>query len=335
MSGKLSFEGIFPVILGHEAVSVVDKLGPEAAVSYGFREGDLVGATLWHNMCMTCVNCKDVGTEYCSRNKMVGVTRPGYFAEFTLVDAANAVVIARGDSDGGDTGNIPSPTVLSPLFCAGVTVWDALEQAHLHPGETVAVIGAGGLGELAIRYAQALGGYTLALDVRNEQLQACKGNGGANENINTGALSPEAVREEIRRVNKGRAVDVAIVTASAVAAYQTAFDILRPEGRLVVVGMPAESFPLSLTRFGAMGFQYVLLLVLISFYCLLTALSNRMIGAKAPGRISTEKCLDFSLRKNILPRVNPRIFRLEEINEMVALMEDGQVQDGRMVIEFP
>lgn len=329
MSGKLRLEGIFPVIPGHEAVSVVDKLGPEAAASYGFREGDLVGATLWHGMCMTCVNCKEVGAEYCSKKELVGVTRPGYFAEFTLVDAANAVVVARGD-----IGNIPSPTVLSPLFCAGVTVWDALERAHLHPGETGAVIGTGGLGELAIRYAQALGGYTLALDVRDEQLQACKGSGGADVTINAGTLSPETVREEIRRVNKGRAIDVAIVTASAVAAYQTAVDILRPEGRLIVVGMPTEPFPLCLTQVGAMGFQYVFLFVL-SFHCLLTALSNRIIGARAPGRISTEKCLGFSLRKNILPRVNPRIFRLEEINEMVALMEAGQVQDGRMVIEFP
>ena len=260
MSGKLSWKGIFPVIPGHEAVSVVDKLGPEAAASYGFREGDLVGATLWHNMCMTCVNCQDVGPENCSRNELVGFTRPGYFAEFTLVDAANAVVIARGESGDTDIGKIPSPTILSPLFCAGVTVWDALERAHLHPGETVAVIGAGGLGELAIRYSQALGGYTLALDVRDEQLQACKCDGGADETINTGILSPEAVCEEVRRVNKGRAVDVAIVTASAVAAYHTALDILRPEGRLVVVGMPTEPFPLSLTRVGAMVFQYVFLL---------------------------------------------------------------------------
>ena len=258
MSGKLNWEGIFPVIPGHEAVSVVDKLGPEAAASYGFREGDLVGATLWHNMCMTCVNCKDVGAEYCSKKEMVGITRPGYFAEFTLVDAANAVVIARGD--GVDTGEIPDPTALSPLFCAGATIWDVLERSHLHPGETVAVIGAGGLGELAIRYAQALGGYTFAFDVRDEQLQACKGKGGADETINTGILSPEAVREEVRRMNKGRAVDVAIVTASAVAAYQTALDILRPEGRLVAVGMPTEPFPLSLTQVGAMGFQYVFFL---------------------------------------------------------------------------
>lgn len=75
--------------------------------------------------------------------------------------------------------------------------------------------------------------------------------------------------------------------------------------------------------------------MLVSLHCSLTALSNRIIGAKASGRISTEKCLKFSLRKKILPRINPRIFRLEEINEMVALMEAGEVQDGRMVIEFP
>lgn len=62
---------------------------------------------------------------------------------------------------------------------------------------------------------------------------------------------------------------------------------------------------------------------------------NSIIGARAPGRNTAKRCLDFSLRRKILPRVNSRIFRLEEINEMVALMEAGQVEEGRMVIEFP
>ena len=59
-----------------------------------------------------------------------------------------------------------------------------------------------------------------------------------------------------------------------------------------------------------------------------------MIGARAPGREGTQRCLDFSLREKIFPRVNPRVFRLEEANEMTALMEAGHVQEGRMVIEF-
>lgn len=45
--------------------------------------------------------------------------------------------------------------------------------------------------------------------------------------------------------------------------------------------------------------------------------------------------MDFSLRKKILPRINPRKFRLEEVNEMIALMEANQVHDGRMVVGFP
>jgi propanol-preferring alcohol dehydrogenase len=59
-----------------------------------------------------------------------------------------------------------------------------------------------------------------------------------------------------------------------------------------------------------------------------------MIGAKVPGQIGTARCLEFCQRKNIFPKVNPRKFQLEDINEMVALMKDGKVQDGRMVIQF-
>lgn len=60
-----------------------------------------------------------------------------------------------------------------------------------------------------------------------------------------------------------------------------------------------------------------------------------MIGALPPCSEGIQRCLDFSLKNNILPRVNPRVFRLEDINEMVALMQAGHVQDGRMVISFP
>lgn len=186
-----------PLILGHEAVSVVDKVGPEAT-PYGFREGDVVGASLWHNMCLTCNECKTAGPDFCPTRKFVGITRPGNFAEYTLIDPASAVLISRPGDDADPGVEIPPPAALTPLFCAGITIWDGLERAHIRPVETVAVVGAGGLGELAIRYVQALGGKVLALDVRDEQLQACKDY--ADEIINTRSLSPDALKEKIAQV---------------------------------------------------------------------------------------------------------------------------------------
>jgi Zn-dependent alcohol dehydrogenases len=67
---------------------------------------------------------------------MIGITKPGFFAEYTLVDAANAVIIPDDVT--------ASPAELSPIFCAGITVWDAVTRAKLVPGETVAIAGVGG-----------------------------------------------------------------------------------------------------------------------------------------------------------------------------------------------
>lgn len=308
--GPAEVRNIFPVILGHEAVSVVDKLGPEAA-PYGFREGDLVGASLWHNMCLNCNECKTAGPDFCPTRESLGITRPGNFAEYTLIDPASALLISRPGVD--PSVEIPPPAALSPLFCAGITVWDGLERAHIRPGETVAVVGAGGLGELAVRYVQALGAKVLALDVRDDQLQACKEY--ADGVINTYSLSPVALKEKIAQMSGRGTVDVALVTAGAAAAYEAGLSILKPEGKLIAAGIPLEILPLPILQ---VTFQAI-----------------HIIGCRSTGQAGVQKCLDFSLRKKILPRVNPRKFRLEEINEMIALMEANQVQDGRMVIEFP
>lgn len=60
----------------------------------------------------------------------------------------------------------------------------------------------------------------------------------------------------------------------------------------------------------------------------------RLIGAKVPGPAGTQKCLDFVVRKGLYPKINPRKFQLEDINEMIELMRAGKVEDGRMVVEF-
>jgi propanol-preferring alcohol dehydrogenase len=61
---------------------------------------------------------------------------------------------------------------------------------------------------------------------------------------------------------------------------------------------------------------------------------NRILGAKAAGQLGATRCLEFSLRKGIYPKINPRKFQLEEINEMIALMEAGKVHEGRMTVQF-
>lgn len=252
--GPPEVRNIFPIIMGHEAVSVIDKLGPEAA-PHGFREGDLVGASLWHNMCLNCNECKTAGPDFCPTRESLGITRPGNFAEYTLIDTASAVLISRPGVD--SSVEIPPLAALSPLFCAGITVWDGLERAHIRPGETVAVVGVGGLGELAVRYVRALGGKVLALDVRDDQLEASKNY--ADGIINTRSLGPGALKEKIAEMSGHGTVDVALVAADAAAAYETGMNILKPEGKLIAAGIPLEIVPLPILPLTFQAIQYALL----------------------------------------------------------------------------
>jgi propanol-preferring alcohol dehydrogenase len=230
---------LLPVIGGHEAVGVVVALGSEAA-SLGFDVGDLVGATAWHGACLKCSGCS-YGRQYCSNMQVKGISTPGYFAEYSTIDAATAIPMKHVATEG------IAPERLAPIFCAGITVWDALERAKIVPGETIAVVGAEGLGQLAIMYAGSLGANIIALDVRDEQLHACTSPGGIGtvRAINTLDLNGPELEERVRALNKGRLLSCIIITTGAIPAYTSSFPLVAPEGRLVAVGVPSEAIPLS------------------------------------------------------------------------------------------
>lgn len=234
---------MFPVVIGHEAVTIVEELGPDAA-PYGVNVGDTIGAGLWQDSCLACAECKGSGEQFCPKLKMQGITTQGYFAEYALIDAATAVVVRRA----GDESQEPVAD-LAPMFCAGVTVWDALERAEVKMGQAIAIIGLGGLGSMAALYAQKLGARVIALDVRDEQLLAAKNEGSADEIINTKGLSMEDLQKRVAMVNGGRLVEKAIVTTGATAAYDTSMGIVGAEGTVVGVGLAPEPITVSMINF--------------------------------------------------------------------------------------
>lgn len=226
-------------MIGHEAVSVVESLGPDAA-PYGINVGDTIGAGLWQDCCLSCVDCKGPGPQFCTKMKAHGITVSGYFAEYALVDAATAVIVRRaGDEAKGSVSD------LAPVFCAGITVWDALERADLGMGQTIAIVGLGGVGTMAAQYAQQLGARIIALDVRDKQLLAAKNDGTVDETINTKDLSLEELQRRVAEVNGGVLVEKAIVTSGAASAYATSMGIVAAEGLIVAVGLTHEPLPIN------------------------------------------------------------------------------------------
>lgn len=204
---------------GHEIAGEIVEIGP-GVVS---REaGDRVGVMLWQRSCGRCEWCERQRPLDCPDLIGTSIHRPGGHAEYLIADADATVLL---------------PDALSfeqaaPIMCAGYTAYAGLRAASPRPGERVAVVGIGGLGHLAIQYAKAAGFHTIAVSRSTDKEQHVK-QLGADEFVHDG--------EELARIG---GADVVLATSSDVGAHSDAVRGLRPEGRLVVIGLGSE--PLTL-----------------------------------------------------------------------------------------
>lgn len=210
-----------PLILGHEIAGRVVEKG--ASVSH-LQVGDRVGVAWVHWTCGECEFCREGNENLCLKQQITGVTVDGGYAEFVKAPASHALKIPEG----------LSWVEAAPLFCAGVTVYRAMRQAKVQPGQRLAVFGVGGLGHLAVQIAVGLGANVTAIDVSDEKLAQARSLG-ASATLNAASVN---VVKELRRAG---GVHAALVTSAAKAAYDTAFPCVRPTGMLLVVGLPAES----------------------------------------------------------------------------------------------
>jgi len=148
--------------------------------------GDRVGVPWIYWTCGACEFCREGSENLCANQKITGVSVDGGFAEFMMAPASHATKIP---------GNLSSVEA-APLFCAGVTVYRALQKANISQGQRIAIFGVGGLGHLAIQIAVGLGAHVIAIDISDEKLALAK-TLGASEVFN--AAVPDASKK-LRRL---------------------------------------------------------------------------------------------------------------------------------------
>src|ERR1043166_6322816 len=153
------FGGItkIPLIPGHEIAGRVVETG--SAVR-DLKPGDRVGVPWIHRTCGECEFCRSGYENLCVKQKITGCTVDGGYAEYINAPASHATRIP----------DQVSSAEAAPLFCAGVTVYRAIKQAQLAPGQRLAVFGVGGLGHLAIQIGKELGYEVTAVDVSDDKL---------------------------------------------------------------------------------------------------------------------------------------------------------------------
>lgn len=171
-----SFGNGFPIVPGHEVI------GDVAAVGDGekrWKAGDRVGGP-WHGgHDGICKQCNRGQFQMCQDGAVNGVTRDGGYAEYVLL-RTEAVVNVPKDVD---------PVEYAPILCAGITVFNSIRKAKIIPGDLVAVQGLGGLGHLAVQYANKMGYKVVALSSGDKKKAFAK-ELGAHEFIDTSKDDP-------------------------------------------------------------------------------------------------------------------------------------------------
>jgi len=280
-----------PLILGHEIAGRVVEIG---AAVHDLRVGERVGVPWIHWTCGECAFCREGYENLCVKQKITGVTVDGGFAEFLKAPASHAIRIPEGFSS----------IEVAPLFCAGVTVYRALKQVRISPGQRLAIFGIGGLGHMAVQIARQLAAEIIAVDVSDEKLELARSLGAA---IGLNAASTNVAKE--LRARGG--AHVALVTSAAKAAYDLAFSCLRPMGTLLVVGLPSEN---------------------ICFPPILMSAREMHIRASAVGtREDVRELLAMASKGKICCHVTAR--PLDHANEVLDELRHGQVS-GRIALAF-
>lgn len=307
-----------PLVAGHEASGVVEELGPGVS---GVKVGDHVVISLLRS-CGRCYYCSKGDTHLCEgtfalqtetrlHNKqgepIYQSIKTAAFAEYVVVDQSQLVPIPK---------EIPLDSA-SLLACGVITGLGAVvNTARVGTGESVAIVGVGGVGLNAIQGAVLSGAQPIiALDLLDHKLQAAC-DFGATHTINVAnETEPAAI---VQRLTGGRGVDYAFVTVGSPVAVAQAITLIRRGGTLVLVGIPDDkaTHPLLLAQ-----------AVWREQRILSSSMGSTRLSVQVPQLVEL-----YQYGRLKLDQLISRRYPLAEINEAIAAMERGEAL--RNVIVF-
>ncbi|MBY4955796.1 alcohol dehydrogenase AdhP [Streptococcus suis] len=282
-------------VLGHEGIGIVAEIAPGVT---SLKVGDRVSVAWFFQGCGMCEYCTTGRETLCRTVKNAGYSVDGGMAEQCIVTADYAVKVPEG----------LDPAQASSITCAGVTCYKAIKEAHLEPGQWIAIYGAGGLGNLAVQYAKKVfNAHVIAVDINNDKLELAK-EVGADVTIN--GLEVEDVPGYIKEITGGGAHST-VVTAVSKVAFNQAIDSVRAGGYVVAVGLPSEYMDLSIVK---------------------TVLDGiKVVGSLVGTRKDLEEAFHFGAMGLVVPVVQKR--PVEDAEAVFDEMAAGTIQ-GRMVLDF-
>src|SRR5262245_7702651 len=281
----------YPIVPGHEIAGVIDAVG--AGVEE-WKKGQRVGVG-WHGgHCNRCAPCRRGDFISCVNHKIPGINMDGGYAEYMIAPVEGLALVP----------DELKSLEAAPLLCAGITTFNALRNSGARGGDTVAILGIGGLGHLGVQFAAKLGFRTIAI-ARGKDKGPLAKQLGAHRYIDSEAEDPAAVLQSLG----GARIILATVTNSP--AMTRTIGGLGRDGRLLVVGASGEPIEVS-------PFQLIP--------------GRRSVGGWPSGTATdSEDTLNFSALTGVRPLIET--FPLEKAADAYERMMSGKAR-FRVVIQI-
>ena len=292
----------YPLIPGHEIAGEVAEVGEEVASLDLFKKNSKVIVYPWLGE-GTCPACREGNENLCDRPRSIGIYNDGGYSEYVLVPSYRYLLNITDDID---TGSFDANTACT-LTCSSLTAYGAINNANLRPYDTAVIIGAGGLGLMAIQLAKAITGSTvIAMDLDDNKLKAAKENG-ADFIVNSKKENAViAVMEATQKLGADAVIDFVNSSKST----EVDMQLLRKRARLVLVGLYGGALKLNLIS--------------------LPTRAYKLIGSYTGNIAQLAELASLARRGVIKPLVSDK-FKLKQATEALSKLKEGKVV-GRGVI---
>lgn len=269
----------YPCVPGHEIVGTVREVGAKVTK---FKRGDRVAVGCMVDACRTCANCLRGLEQYCASGPVFTYNSADKHGGHTMGGYSESLVVAEPFvlrvPDGLDL------AATAPLLCAGITTYSPLRHWKVGPGQRVGVVGLGGLGHMAVKFARAMGAHVVLFTTSASKIEDGK-RLGAHEVI---------VTREPGALDKLRSsLDFVLDTVSADHDINAYLGLLKLDATLCLVGAPERPLPVK---------AFSLLLPRRSF-----------AGSGIGGVAETQEMLDFCAQNKIQSDIE--LIPMQRINE--------------------
>lgn len=287
----------YPMVPGHEIVGRVTAIGEHVKK---FKVGDLAGVGCIIDSCRECEYCERSEEMYCAEETLSFNSADKYLGGMTLGGYSETYVAKERY-----VLHVPKNLDLAsaaPLLCAGITVYSPFKHWNIGAGSKVGVLGIGGLGHVAIKIAKALGAEVVVFTTSEAKVADAK-RLGADDAI----LSSDA--DQMKKY--AGSLDLVLDTVSAVHDVNVYINQLKPEGTVVLVGLPNQPLPVN-------AFNIVLG-------------RRSFAGSNIGGIRETQEMLDFCGEHNITADIE--LINIQDINTAYNRLLKGDVH-YRFVIDM-